>query len=161
MQRIGVLKWVLFAGAIAILSFVSRFASFPPIHHGLSSLAYTVVDDRGMTETSLFNSSKNSKLPLDVLQKALKTAATRHSVGCGSKPSALARLLGPTSVLAQSNCQSPCEGYYNKTCNAYNPDCPGNHVCCYDENNEDQGCMGVEWACQNGGSKCGQSECDN
>jgi len=65
------------------------------------------------------------------------------------------------SVLAQSNCDSDCVSYYNKTCDAHNPDCPGSFVCCYDEHNEDQGCMGILNYCTNGGSKCGQSECDN
>jgi hypothetical protein len=129
--------------------------------HAPSRIRYEIVDNRGIVENSLFKSNRNSKVPMKMLAKFIAAPKTpRHTGPCSSvKPSAFSNLFTPFTSFAQE-CQSPCEGYYNKTCLEHG-ECEGLTLCCYDVENEDQGCMGVLDNCRNGGTVCGQSECDN
>jgi hypothetical protein len=151
----GRLKLPLLGGVVVAL-LIGRIALFSPSDHGLSPLSYEIVDGRGIAEDSLFDSGKNSKLPLKVLDKSIKAAKTPRS--CPSaKPSVFSDIFTPFTASAQE-CDSPCQGAYNRTCNV-GGECQGLFLCCYDEHNEEEGCKGVLWYCRNGGNICGQSEC--
>ena len=152
---------LLFGGILAAVLIVRLYGVlFSPNAQPSSDLRYEIVDDRGVAEDSLFD-SKNPKIPLKVLAKAIEVAKTPPKiVPCSSaKPSPLSKLITPFTAFAQE-CSSPCVGSYNRTCNV-GGECEGLFLCCYDEHNEDWGCMGKLYSCENGGQQCGQVECPN
>jgi hypothetical protein len=159
----GRLKLALFGGVVVALV-IARIALFSPSIQGLSPLSYEIVDDRGIPETSLFNNEKNSKIPVKVLARAVVAARTpRRATGpctSTSKPALMSNLFTPFTASADECNPTDCTGHYNKTCVEHGQ-CEGLHLCCFDENNYDFGCIGVLNYCQNGGTLCGQSECDN
>jgi hypothetical protein len=147
---------MLIVGVLAILA----SAVIRPTPSRVSAIRSNVRTPDGLQLASIFEGVTGSQLDITIVHKLVAEAQARPHDPCHKKatgsPAMLLNFFAPSSVFAQSGCNSPCTGHFDTVRNI-GGDCPDATVCWYGDIYF-YGCQGAEFQCDVG-STCGQTTC--
>jgi hypothetical protein len=147
---------ILIVGVLVVLA----SAVIRPTPSRVSAIRYNVRTPDGLQLASIFEGVTGSQLDLAIVHKLVAEAQAPPRDPCHKKATGsramLLNFFAPSSVFAQSGCNSPCTGHFNDV-RSMGGSCPGATVCTYGDIYY-YGCEGTEFYC-NPGSTCGQSIC--
>ena len=134
-----------------------------PTPNPVPAIKCDVRTSSGLPLASIFEGVTGSKLDIAIVHKLVAEAEAGPRDPCHKKTKGswamLLDVFEPSSVFAQSPCDSPCTSHYNST-RYVGGDCPEATVCWYGDIYY-YGCEGAEFPCDGGGYTCGQQTCIN
>jgi hypothetical protein len=131
--------------------------------NSISAMKCDLRSPAGVQLASIFEGARGDKLDATLVNSLLVEAKAPPRDPCHadrkSSWSKVSRLFAMRSVLAQSDCDSPCSSHYNSQ--EFFSLCSDFYTLCQYGIIYQRGCEGAEFTCDDGSHQCGQRPCPN